>query len=340
MSTIRRSPRSGAARPCRPAGVLLAVFVLLAGTGCGGSESSGPKIVATIAPIADLAQRIAGDRLTVTALVPVGQNSHTFSPKPGDARLLAEADLFIDNGLGLNLLVDDLARQNLRPEASQVRLGEVAIPPAELIKRESQCHEDHCHGGDTNGHVWPNPAYAALFVDKIAEALGAAHPEGRPTFEANAKVVREEIEELDRATAAALDTVPAANRKLVVYHDAWAYFARRYGLEMIGAVQPMDFSEPSAADVRDMVEQLEQVAVPAFFGSEVFPTRVLDAIAEETGAKYFGDLRDDELPGQPGEPQHSYVGMMKLNAETIVKGLGGDAGGLAAVDPAAGAVAS
>jgi ABC-type Zn uptake system ZnuABC Zn-binding protein ZnuA len=97
----------------------------------------------------------------------------------------------------------------------------------------------------------------------------------------------------------------------------------------------MDFSEPSASDVRSMIDQLRKVQVPAFFGSEVFPTRVLTAIAEETGASYFADLRDDELPGQPGEPQHSYVGMMKFNAETIVKGLKGDPAAIAAVDPAA-----
>jgi ABC-type Zn uptake system ZnuABC Zn-binding protein ZnuA len=109
---------------------------------------------------------------------------------------------------------------------------------------------------------------------------------------------------------------------------------------MIGAVQPADFSEPSAADVRAMIDQLRQVGVPAFFGSEVFPTRVLNAVAEETGAAYFSDLRDDELPGQPGEAQHSYIGMMKLNAEAIVKGLEGNPDALAAIDAAAGTAAA
>jgi ABC-type Zn uptake system ZnuABC Zn-binding protein ZnuA len=282
------------------------------------------KIVATIAPIADLTQRIAGSKFKVEALVPIGQNSHTYAPRPGDARLLAEATVFIDNGLGLNISINELASKNLRPEAKQVRLGEVAIPEGELIKTESECHEGHCHGGDTNGHVWPNPQYAARYVDKIAESLTAAAPDDKATFEANATKLRGEIEALDKAIETAVATIPPENRKLVVYHDAWAYFARRYKLEMIGAVQPMDFSEPSASDVRSMIEQLERVKAPAFFGSEVFPTRVLDAIAEETGARYFSDLRDDELPGQPGQPENSYVGMMKGNAEAVVEGLEGD----------------
>jgi ABC-type Zn uptake system ZnuABC Zn-binding protein ZnuA len=313
--------------------VVLSLAALMAG--CGGAGDGGsPVIVATIAPIADLAQRIAGDRHEIKALVPVGQNSHTYSPRPGDARMLSEADVYFDAGLGLSLAFNDLADKNLRPEARQVRLGEEALPQAELITSESECHEGHCHGGILNSHVWPDPRYAALFVDRIAAVLAEVVPGDRATFEANAKVLRSEIDELDRAIGTAVATIPPENRKLVVYHDAWAYFARRYGLEMIGAIQPMDFSEPSASDVRAMIEQLERVGAPAFFGSEVFPTRVLTAIAEETGATYSSDLRDDELPGEAGQPQHSYIGMMKANAEAIVTGLKGAPAALAAVDPA------
>jgi ABC-type Zn uptake system ZnuABC Zn-binding protein ZnuA len=110
----------------------------------------------------------------------------------------------------------------------------------------------------------------------------------------------------------------------VVYHDAWSYFARDYGLEMVTAVQPADFSEPSAAEVRAIIDLIRAEQIPAIFGSEAFPTAVLDAIADETGAAYVGDLSDDELPGSPGDPEHSYLELMRANARLIVTSLGGD----------------
>jgi ABC-type Zn uptake system ZnuABC Zn-binding protein ZnuA len=115
---------------------------------------------------------------------------------------------------------------------------------------------------------------------------------------------------------------------MVVYHDAWGYFARDHGLEVVAAVQPSDLSEPSAADVRAIIDQIRAEDVPAIFGSEEFPSRVIEAIAAETDAVYVGTLADDVLPGEPGTPEHSYEGLMAANARTIVEALGGDAGAL------------
>jgi hypothetical protein len=110
---------------------------------------------------------------------------------------------------------------------------------------------------------------------------------------------------------------------LVVYHDAWTYFARDYGLDMITAVQPADFSEPSASEVRAIIDLIRELGVTVVFGSEVFPTPVLEAIAEETGARYVADLSDDALPGAPGSAEHTYLELMRRNARAIVDGLGG-----------------
>jgi ABC-type Zn uptake system ZnuABC Zn-binding protein ZnuA len=109
-----------------------------------------------------------------------------------------------------------------------------------------------------------------------------------------------------------------------VYHDSWSYFGRRYGIPIVGAIQPVSFSEPSAEEIRRMIDQIRAENVPAFFGSEVFPSDVLETIAAETGSTYYSDLSDEELPGEPGTPEHSYEGMMIQNVRLITSALGGD----------------
>ena len=139
------------------------------------------------------------------------------------------------------------------------------------------------------------------------------------------------METYDAAFRSAIASIPAQNRKLIVYHDSWSYFGRRYGIPVIGAIQPVSFSEPSADEVRRMIDQIRNEAVPAFFGSEVFPSDVLESIASETGAIYSSDLSDEELPGVIGSPEHSYEGMMIQNVRLITSALGGDVSLLASL---------
>jgi ABC-type Zn uptake system ZnuABC Zn-binding protein ZnuA len=132
----------------------------------------------------------------------------------------------------------------------------------------------------------------------------------------------------------AIQTIPADNRRLLTYHDSWPYFARRYGFQVIGAVQPSDFADPSPKEVIRLIEQIRKEKVPAVFGSEVFPSPVLEQIAREAKCRYIDKLRDDELPGKPGEARHSYIGMMLENIAIMFEALGGSAAALKDVDPA------
>ena len=102
---------------------------------------------------------------------------------------------------------------------------------------------------------------------------------------------------------------------------------------MVGAVQVSDFEEPTPKEVGGLIEQIKSESVPAIFGSEVFPSSVLAQIASESGTKYVDVLRDDDLPGAPGDPGHSYLGLMSFDFATIVKNLGGDASMLGTFDP-------
>jgi ABC-type Zn uptake system ZnuABC Zn-binding protein ZnuA len=131
----------------------------------------------------------------------------------------------------------------------------------------------------------------------------------------------------------AVKTVPEQNRRLLTYHDSWPYFAKRYGMIVIGAIQPADFAEPSAKEVADIVDQIKKEKVPAIFGSEEFPSKVLEQIARETTVKYIDTLRDDDLPGALEAPEHTYVGMMLEDMKIMLEALGGNVEALKGIEP-------
>jgi ABC-type Zn uptake system ZnuABC Zn-binding protein ZnuA len=176
--------------------------------------------------------------------------------------------------------------------------------------------------------VWTSIRLTKQMAEHVARTLGDLDPDGDDEYRANVDEFTQRLGDLDDAVTTATNTIPQDNRVMVVYHDAWGYFAGDYGLEVVAAVQPSDFAEPSAAEVRAIIDQVREAGVPALFGSEVFPSRVVQAIADETGADYVGTLSDDALPGDAGDPEHSYEGLMVANARLIVEALGGDASAL------------
>ncbi len=298
--------------------------------GLSGPVVDGPAVVSTVAPVTDLVRQVMGERGRLQGLVPDGVDSHTFEPGPADAQALAEADLFIANGLFLEEPSIDLARANLPEGSPIVTLADATISEDEWAFDFSFPESD----GVPNPHLWLNVGYAMDYVRQIADALAEVDPEGEEVYRANAAAYLAQLDDLDRAIGDTIASIPEKDRKLVTYHDSWPYFGRRYGIEVVGAVQPSDFSEPSAAEVRTIIEQVGSEEVPAVFGSEVFPSDVLRVIADETGATYVEELSDDELPGSPGDRDHSYVGMMVANVATMAEHLGGDASLLDPVDPA------
>lgn len=305
----------------------LAVLACAGGDGSGGDADGRVRVVVTIAPIRSIVESVGGERVRVTALVPEGTNSHTFEPPPSAVRAIAGADLIIVNGLNLEQPVIELAEANRREGVEIARLGEAAIGPDEYVYDFSYPRE----GGDPNPHLWTDPILAIAYANIARDALGRADPEGAAAYAANAAAFAARMEELDAAIRAAAATVPPERRLLLTYHDSFPYFAPRYGFTVIGAVQPSDFSEPSPREVAALVRQIREAGVPAVFGSEVFPSETLETIAREAGAVQVATLRDDDLPGEPGDAENTYLGMMTANARAIVTALGGDASALDAL---------
>ncbi|HXF57157.1 MAG TPA: metal ABC transporter substrate-binding protein [Actinomycetota bacterium] len=301
----------------------LAVAMLGAACAQRGTGGSGDRlqVVTTVSPITNLVQNVGCDRIEVWGIVPEGTNSHTFEPAPSDARLFAEADVVFMNGLHLEEPTRELAEANVREGVPIVRLAERTIGPDEYIFDFSFPRDQ----GDPNPHLWTNPIYAKRYAEIVRDELSRLDPEHAAEYRANYERLAARLDELDRLAREVTATVPPENRKLLTYHDSFPYFAREYGWTVIGAIQPSDFSEPTPAEVARLIEQIRRERVPAIFGSEVFPSPVLEQIARETGARYIDDLRDDDLPGENGDPDHSYVGLMAFDFRTFMGALGGDA---------------
>ncbi len=311
-------------------------LVLLAGlalTGCGEAPDSGGQqedrllVATTVSPITSIAANIGGELVEVRGLVPEGTNSHTFEPPPSAAALLSDADLILVNGLKLEDPTLELAQANKRPEVMVVELGTQVLPESEYIYDFSFPEEE----GKPNPHLWTDPVHAGEYATLIAEQYSQLDPDNAGAYAANRDAFLERTEALAGALVADQISVPGGI-KLVTYHDAYAYVGRRYGWTVVGAIQPSNFADPTPSEVAALIDQVKAEDVAAVFGSEVFPSPVLAEIADEAGATYIDDLRDDDLPGQPGDPEHSFLGLMRFDYVTIIEGLGGEAPALRALD--------
>lgn len=293
-------------------------------------DNSKLNVVTTVAPISSIARNVGGNRIDLHGIIPDGTNSHTFEPAPSDAKFLSQADVIVVNGLDLELPTMDLAEANLRDGAEIVTLGDKTLTPDEYVYDFSFPEE----GGHPNPHLWMNPMNAKRYAEIVADTLATRDPENAGYYKENLSRYSAALDALDAAISAAVETVPEQNRKLLTYHDSWAYFAPRYGFVVIGAAQPSDFSEPSPQEVASLIDQIKAEHVPAVFGSEVFPSPVLEQIAKEAGASYIDQLRDDQPPGEPNAPEHTYLGMMIRDMDLMLPALGGDASAVTALSPA------
>jgi len=303
--------------------VSLAALVLGAGllSACQAPAENGKvQVVTTVSPITNIVQNIGGELVQVTGIVPEGANSHTFEPAPSDARAFADADLVFINGLHLEEPTRELAEANIRDGVPLVSLGERTITPDQYIYDFSFPRS----AGDPNPHLWTDPLYAKRYAEIVKTELSKLDPESAELYEENYQAFAKRIDQLDRDVRDVTATVPPANRVLLTYHDSFPYFAREYGWKIIGAIQPADFAEPTAQEVARLIDQIRAQNVPAIFGSEVFPSPVLQQIANETDAQYIDDLRDDDLPGDNGDRDHSYFALMAFDFKTFMGALGGD----------------
>ena len=289
------------------------------------------KVVTSVAPVANIVKNIGGERIDLIGIIPEGSDSHTFELVPSDVVKMNDVDLVIIDGLHLEgsmeKVVDEAKNKN--PQMQLLKLGDNTIAENQWIYDFSFPKEK----GDPNPHLWLNVVYAMKFANLTKDKLIELDPKNANYYKTNTDRYISLLKKLDNGIVQAVQTVPAQNRKLLTYHDSWAYFAPRYGMTVIGAVQPSDFGEPSPQDVAKLIDQIRSEKVPAIFASEVFPSKVVDQIGREGNVTFVQTLSDDVLPGQPSDPNHTYVGMMIEDMKYMLIPLGGNIEVLKGIDP-------
>ena len=305
VATVRRGA-GGAGRPlARWAAAGAALFLI---SGCGSdSDDEGVSVVATTPVVGDLARNVAGEDVEVTTLMSADTDPHDYEPRPDDVEALASAELVISSGGDVDAWINDAVGDS-GSGAEVLVLGEVV--PHEL---------------PDDPHWWHDPLNAAAAAGQIAGALADLEPEARASIEARAEAYVQEIQRLDRGVARCLDAVPADERKLVTDHDAFAYLADRYDIEVVGAVIPATTTEAqaSAGELAELRDLIESEGVRAVFPEASVTSDLAETIADETGASADHELYGDSL-GPEGSAGATYLDAIRANADSLVRGFTGD----------------
>jgi zinc/manganese transport system substrate-binding protein len=282
-------------------------------------------VVATTTHIADFARQVGGERVSVESLLPANADAHDFEPTPRDVERVADADLILEHGMGLDAWAADLVRQSGAQAA--VRTVTTGVTAREVEDdHDAEDHQDdsgHGHGAE-DPHVWLDVANAKVMVANVRDALVEVDPEGRPTYEANATAYLGQLDELDSWIREQIATIPIEQRKLVTTHDAFGYYVEAYGLEFVGAVIPSldSQAQPSAQDTARLIDLIRAEQVRAIFVETSLSPALAQQIANETGATVVDNLYGDSL-GDEGTGADTYIGMMRANTTAIVEALRG-----------------
>ena len=297
----------------------LLVFVLFTLSCSSGDDSEGKlSVTATTTQIGDFARQVGGDRIALTVLLKPNQDAHDFDPEPSQIRALAEADVVLRNGIGLDAFADR-ALQNSDVRSTVVSTG---------IELREGTHEDHENGasngeeGDQDPHVWLSVVNAKIMVENIHEAIAAADSANAAYYAENAARYLGELDQLNARIRAAIETIPSGCRKLVTNHEVLGYYAAAYGLSLVGSVIPSvaTDAQPSAADVAEIVRKVRAEGVPAIFAESSANPGLVRQVAREAGVKVVDDLYGDSL-GARGSDGETYVKMMESNTGKIVEAL-------------------
>jgi ABC-type Zn uptake system ZnuABC Zn-binding protein ZnuA len=286
--------------------VLLVVLVLV---GCGGgdegSDGADVSVLATTTQVGDLVRNVGGARVEVATILEPEADPHDYEPRPSDAADLADAAVVFRSGGDLDEWLGELI------DSAGAAGAEVTLL-------------DHVRARGSDPHWWHDPRNAALATGAIRDALSEADPEGRATYERNARRYIQRLREVDRDVEACIAKLPEEKRKIVTTHDSLSYFADRYGLEVIGAVIPSlsTQAQPSAKDINALVDQVEEERVEAIFPESALSDALERAVSREAGADVGEPLFTDSLSPE-GTPASTYIGSMRENARRLALGMSG-----------------
>ena len=288
--------------------IMAVAFVFLFGT---GAQAKPLEAVTSFSILGDLVTAIGGDDVHVTTLVGPDADTHAYQPTADDGRKIAQADVLFINGLGFEGWAEKLTQ-------SAGYKGAV-VTVTNGIK--TQMLED---GRDP--HVWQDVANVRVMAAAIADALAKASPDHAAAFAARARDYQKQLDALDAWVRAQWANVPPAQRTVVTSHDAFGYYARAYGVTMLAAEGLSTDSEPSAATIARLADQIKSAHVSRVFLENMASPRLMQQIAQDAGARVGGTLYADALSG-PAGPAPTYLQMMRYNTLTLLDGMTGHGSG-------------
>ncbi|MEZ4503429.1 MAG: metal ABC transporter substrate-binding protein [Dehalococcoidia bacterium] len=355
-SVLRGTGRSGA-RSAGVLLVVGAFLVSALVSACGDSTDGGDddggerlSVVASTALIAEFAREVGGDAIDVQALIPAGVDVHSFEPSTRVAAEVASADLVLVNGYNLEEGLLAIVVENVGDGVPVVAVSAGLEPRAPVEGHEHEHegeqhededpegeeHEDDHHEGEEHDdevmseavdaltfaegdpHFWLSVPNVISYVEHIRDALVATDEANADSFNERASAYIARLEAVDDEIRDQMAAIPEGAREIVVFHDAFGYFAAEYGFEIAGSLAPGNPNQqPSAQDVAEVVEIVEEHGVPAIYAEPQFSSPLIEAVASET------DTRVLVLHSQPGPDAETYEAMMRANAQALVEGLGG-----------------
>ena len=307
---------------------LLAMSVItLTSLSASAAMAEPLKVVASFSIIGDFARNVGGDRVEVITIVGPDGDAHVYEPSPADAVAMANAKVVLVNGLHFEGFLQRLVEAS----ASKAAIVELTkgVKPIEFKPEFAEAEEgeaadaheghDHDHGhdhGPVDPHAFQSIPNAKIYVQNIADAFCAADAEGCDSYKANAAAYTQKLDALDKEVRTAIDSIPKDKRVVITSHDAFGYFEHEYGLTFLAPQGLSTESEPSAADVAKLVNQVKQDKAAAIFVENITNPRLIEQISEETGIKVGGTLYSDALSKADG-PAATYIDMMENNIAQI-----------------------
>jgi zinc/manganese transport system substrate-binding protein len=291
---------------------LAALCLMVAWCNQAAAEASPPvRVVVSFSILADIVHRIGGGEVVVTSLIGPDSDAHVFEPNPNQARLLAEAQLFVVNGLGFEGWLTRLTRS--------AQFAGVVVTTTDGVAPITTTEPGRA-SSVPDPHAWQDPRNVIIYADNIARALAATDPAQADLYRQRFLNYKGELEALDRQVHRELEGIPAGKRRVITSHDAFAYYGKAYGVTFLAAEGLNTDSEPSAKSLAELIRQIRREGIKALFLENISDPRLVEQLGRDTGTIPGPPLYSDAL-SRPNGPAPTYIRMIEYNTAALKGGL-------------------
>ena len=303
--------------------LLLLSSLALAGAALPARAADAPlKVVASFSILGDMVRQIGGAHVELATLVGPDGDAHMFEPTPADAEKLASARLLVVNGLGFESWLPRLVEAAGFAGTTVVASEGAQLRSLDEAEEHDHAEDGHHHHGHHDPHAWQDLANGMTYARNIGQALAETDPAHAEDYRRAAEAYASRLQELDAKVRAEIAAIPPGRRKVVTSHDAFGYFGDVYGITFIAPVGRSTEAEPSAFDVARIIDQIRQENISAVFVESIANTRMIEQIAQETGATIGGALYSDALTGPEGDAP-TYEKMFTWNVRQLTRAMAG-----------------